>query len=79
MFNDSELIFEHCRRIYAVTMKNIPITVGFAVIAAAQLAIGVCLVTFAAEGGSKVKLLIRRNHISLRASVRRSIAPTDTP
>ena len=79
MFNDSELIFEHCHRIYAVTMKKIPITVGFAVIAAAQLAVGLCLVTLAAERKSRAKLRTWKNRVSLRASVCRSITPTDTP
>jgi len=61
-----------------VTMKNISITVGFVVIAAAQLAVGISLTILAAEGGSKAKLQIRKNHVSLRASMYSSIAPTDT-
>jgi len=61
-----------------VTMKNIPITVGFVVIAAAELAVGMCLIAFAAGGGSKAKLRIRKNHVSPKASVCRSTAPTDT-
>jgi len=79
LFNDSGLISEHCRRIYAVTMKNIFIRVGFAVIATAQLAVGLCLVTLAAERKSKAKLPTRKNYVSLRASVCRSTDPTDTP
>ena len=61
-----------------MTMKNISITAGFVVIAVAQLAVGMCLATLAAKGGSKAKLRIRKNHVSLRASMCSSIAPTDT-
>ena len=53
-----------------MTMKNVPIAVGFAIIIASQLALGICLITFAAKGKSKAKLWIRKNYISLRASVR---------
>ena len=61
-------------------MKNVPIAVGFAVIAASQLALGICLITFVAKRKSEDKLWIRKDCVSFRASLRlcRPDAPTDT-
>ena len=39
---------------YAVTMKNIPITAGFAIITLSQLALGTTMVVLAAEMGGKI-------------------------
>ena len=71
MVNDSWADFYTlCYRIYAVTMKKISIAALFAVITASQLGLGICLVTVAVKGKSKVKLQTRKNYISLRASTR---------
>ena len=80
LLNDTELISEHYRRIYAVTMKNVPIAVGFAVITASQLALGICLVSVTAKRKSEDKLWTRKDRVSLRASLRlcRLDAPTNT-
>ena len=67
--SDSELISEHCHRIYAVTMRNTPITAGFVVIVAAQLALGIYLITFGVREKSKAKLRTWKICVSLRASV----------
>lgn len=48
-------------RIYAVTLKNIPITIGFAVITASQLGLGICLVVFAAREGGATEPLHQEN------------------
>ena len=53
---DSELISKHCRRTSAVTMKNVPIAVGFAVITASQLVLDIYLITCAAKRKSKARL-----------------------
>jgi hypothetical protein len=45
-----------------VTMKNIPITVGFSIVTVCQLVIGVCAVVFAAKGGGEAKFFHRKNH-----------------
>jgi len=52
-----------------VTMKNTPITVGFVVIATAQLALGIYLVAFGVKEKSKAKLRTWKICVSLRASV----------
>ena len=44
---------EFCRRIYAVTMKNIPIALGFASITASQLALGVTMTILSARKGGE--------------------------
>ena len=67
-FSGFELIPENAaQRIYAVTMKNVPIVVGFAIITAGQLAVGICLVTYAARRNSKTKPWTRKNYVSFRA------------
>ena len=38
-----------------MTMKSVPIAVGFASITVTQLALGICMITFAAIGGGKLK------------------------
>ena len=53
-----------------MTMKNLLIVVGFAVITASQLALGICLMTFVAKRKSEDKLWIRKVCVSLRASLR---------
>jgi len=40
-------------RIYAVTMKNIPIVIGFAIITASQLALGTCVMVLTEIGGAQ--------------------------
>ena len=62
-----------------MTMENTPITVGFAVVAAFQLALGIWGLTLTAKGTGKAQLRTRKNHVSPRASACSSIAPTDTP
>jgi hypothetical protein len=49
-----------CHRVYAVTLKNVPITVGFAVITVSQLAFGIYSIVLLGEGGGNVKLSGRR-------------------
>ena len=78
LLNDSEWISENYSRIYAVTMKNTPITVGFGVIVGAQLAVGISLITLAAEGGGETQLRTRKNYDSFRASAYSSTVPTNT-
>ena len=64
--SDTEPISENFfHRIYAVTRKNIPIAIGFAVITACQLALGICLVTLTAKKGGNTKPLTRKNYFSL--------------
>jgi len=68
LFSSFELITENTvQRIYAVTMKNVPIVVGFAIITAGQLAVGICLVTYAARSNSKTKPCTRKDYVSFRA------------
>lgn len=70
---------------YAVTMKNIPITVGFSIVTLCQLVIGVCAVVFAAKGGGKDKSSHWKNHshpglpVLLQLGLCSPNAPTDTP
>jgi hypothetical protein len=47
---------------YAVTMKNVLITAGFAIITLSQLSLGTVMVALAAKMGGKVRLLDRRKH-----------------
>jgi hypothetical protein len=42
-----------CCRIYAVAKKNIPIAIGFALITASQLALGIYFVVVSAKKGGK--------------------------
>ena len=44
---------ECCRRIYAVTMKNIPITIGFGILTISQVVFGIVGVIVAAREGGK--------------------------
>ena len=44
-----------------MTFKNIPITIGFAVITASQLGLGICLVIFAARKGGAAEPLHQEN------------------
>ena len=44
-----------------MTFKNIPITIGFAVITASQLGLGICLVVFATRLGGATELLHQEN------------------
>jgi hypothetical protein len=46
-----------CHRIYAVTIKSIPITLVFVALTASQFALGVCMVTLGAREGGKTKVL----------------------
>lgn len=41
----------HYHRIYVVTMKNIPITIGFIIISAAQLVLGIWAIVLVVSGG----------------------------
>ena len=66
MLNGSALVYERYHRIHAVTMKNTPITVGFVVIATAQLALGICLITLGVKWKSKAKLHTQKNYVSKR-------------
>ena len=50
-------ILEFCRRIYAVTLRNTPITIGFAIITASQFALGIWATALSAREGGIVKLL----------------------
>lgn len=50
------------RRIYAITMKNVPITIGFAVITTSQLVLGMYAMISAAKDGGKVNLSDRKNY-----------------
>ena len=59
-----------------MTGKNVSIAIGFGVITASQLALGMCLVTLAA-GKSKYNPYSQKSCTSLR--VRRPTTPTDTP
>lgn len=54
--SNSELISENIHRIYAVTMKNFPIAIGFAIITASQLVVGTCLVVAVAKNKGRGKL-----------------------
>lgn len=45
-------------RIYAATMKNIPITIGFAVITVAQCVFGICMTILTARKGAEPQLPI---------------------
>ena len=47
-----------------MTMGNAPITAGFVVIAAAQLALGIYLVILGVKEKSKAKLHTQNNHVS---------------
>ena len=51
-----ELIRVNTFRIYAVTLKNIPVTIGFAVITTVQLALGLYNFALIVRGGGKVRL-----------------------
>lgn len=51
-----------------MTMKNVPITIGFASITATQLAVGLCQLTLSAEGGGKARA-IGSKHCSHRDCV----------
>ena len=66
-----------------MTMKNIPITIGFAVITASQFALGTCMIVLAAEMGGKVRLFDRRSHSQISffttAVPHSSTAARDTP
>jgi len=62
-----------------VTMKNVPITAGFVVIAATQLAVGIWLIILAAEGGGEAQPRTWKNYVSFRVSVCSSTVPTNTP
>jgi len=52
-----------------VTMRNVPITAGFVVIVAAQLALAIYAIALWAKGKSKAKLWTWKICVSLRASV----------
>ena len=52
-----------------MTMKNTPITAGFVVIVAAQLALAMYMITLWAKGKSKAKLWTWKICVSLKASV----------
>ena len=52
-----------------MTMKNVPIAIGFAVITVSQLALGICLIIFAAKGGGKAILQILKDYISFRMPI----------
>ena len=60
-----------------MTMKNAPITIGFASITATQLAVGLCQLTLSAEGGGKARALGSKycSH-PLRTVVIASLQPT---
>ena len=42
-----------CDRVYAVTMGNIPIGIGFGIITVSQFVLGIVFVIIAAKGGGK--------------------------
>ena len=65
--NDPELISGRCHRIYAVTMKNTPITAGFVVIVAAQLGLAIYVIILWTKEKSKAKLRNWKICVSLRA------------
>ena len=52
-------IWESRRRIYAVTLRNTPITIGFEVITASQFALGIWATALSAREGGIAKLLHR--------------------
>jgi len=54
--SNSEPISENIHRLYAVTMKNLPIAIGFAIITASQLVVGTCLVVAVAKNKGRDKL-----------------------
>ncbi|KAF9787225.1 hypothetical protein BJ322DRAFT_1107290 [Thelephora terrestris] len=47
-------LWEHRYRIYAVTMRNTPIVVGFAVITVSQFALGIWMTVLVAMGGAEM-------------------------
>ena len=55
MLSDSELTPEDCHRIYAVTMKNVPIVIGLATIATSQFVLGMSLLILLARNEGKGK------------------------
>jgi hypothetical protein len=69
LLNNLELTREHCRRIYAVAMKNIPVAVGLGLSPLPSSRLG-CLVTFAVMEKIKAKLRARMNSVSLGAFMR---------
>ena len=61
-------------------MKNIPITIGFAVITVAQCVFGVCMTVLTAREGGKIRSLDMRTHFhSERRSTRRDFAYAAQP
>ena len=47
-----------------MTIKNVPITVGFAVITVSQLAMGSYIVSLTAERGGEAKVMHRKSHFT---------------
>lgn len=58
-------------------MKSVPITIGFAIITASQLALGVYMVAVAAMEGGKLSSCIKGHPCSLCQLS--SATPTDSP
>ena len=48
-----------------MTMKNIPITIGFAITAAGQFTFGIYTLVIVAKGGGKTEISCWKNHSSL--------------
>ena len=48
-------------RIYAVTLKNIPIAIGLALVTAAQCGLGIRTVVLSARGGGEIRSILQGN------------------
>jgi len=67
---DSGPISDNIHRIYAVTMKNLPIMIGFAIITTSQFVLGTCFLAIVAKKKGRGKLITWKSHVSSRALMR---------